>query len=400
MNVDSIFVKNNEMYILSHRFKMDSDSNILINYNDAYKTISALDVLRGNYDKKLFTGKFVLIGASAIGLHDNYTLSGSKSVPGVFIQASLLDEILQNRTIYQPQFLKILNLFLSFVLSLLLAYFGYKRQYIKVFATFFVTLFVYLGATLLFLSKGIYISSGFFIGPYIIFFVLINLVFVFLHYKEERRFNEEISKAHSGTIDSMSIVAETRDADTGAHIFRTKEYMRILANYLYEHDLYKKELSGDFRKYLYRAAPLHDIGKVGIPDHILKKPGPLNKEEYEIMKRHSVIGKQIIENAMKNNKDNRFLQIAYNIAYYHHERWDGSGYPRGLKKEEIPLEARMMALVDVYDALISQRYYKKSFSYEESNKIIIKGSGTHFDPILVGAFVEIKDQFRKIAEKY
>ncbi|NOX16248.1 MAG: HD domain-containing protein, partial [Epsilonproteobacteria bacterium] len=202
---------------------------------------------------------------------------------------------------------------------------------------------------------------------------MINIIFIIFYYKERKYFLEELTQAHSSTLDSMSLVVETRDAETGAHILRTKEYMKYLVDYLYKHNLYKNHITQNYKKLVCRAASLHDIGKVGIPDQILKK--------------HSNIGKDILTNAIKNNKNNQFLKIAYNIAYYHHEKWDGSGYPCGLKKDEIPLEARMMALVDVYDALISKRYYKQPFSFEKSEEIIIQGSGKHFDPIIVGVFV-------------
>lgn len=235
--------------------------------------------------------------------------------------------------------------------------------------------------------------------PFGIHFFIINLLFIVLHYKERKKFYKDLTKAHSSAIDSMALVAETRDTETGAHIKRTKEYMVLLGEYLYDNDICKEKLTRNFRDLLYRATPLHDVGKVGIPDSILKKPGKLTQEEYTIMKSHSKIGKNIIENAMKDNAENEFLKIAYNIAYYHHEKWDGSGYPCALQGEKIPLEARMMALCDVYDALISRRCYKLSFTYEDSEQIIIDGSGTHFDPTLIEAFIELKDKFQEIAER-
>jgi response regulator RpfG family c-di-GMP phosphodiesterase len=145
---------------------------------------------------------------------------------------------------------------------------------------------------------------------------------------------------------------------------------------------------------------MHDIGKVGIADSILKKEGKLTPLEYEVMKTHPDLGKHIINNAISSYHLNDFFLMARNIAYYHHEKWDGSGYPEGLKGEEIPLEARFMALADVYDALVSKRVYKEAFSYERSVKIIFEGRTKHFDPILVDAFMEIKDEFQKIADTY
>jgi len=401
MSLDNINVINNTVSILNHTFKMDKNSNILLNFYDKkwYKTISAIDILSGNFNKNELSGKFVLIGTSAIGLHDHYVISTGINIPGVFTHATLIDDILNDSTIYQPHFFKLLNFILSFLLSLVILFFIYKRFYIKALFVFLSASVLYFILGLYFLHQNTYISIGYFLAPYFIFFFLINIIFIIFYYKERRLFLEELTKAHSETIDSMSLVAETRDAETGAHILRTKEYMKCLTEYMHKHDLYKKYFTKNYKELVYRATPLHDVGKVGIPDYILKKPGKLTEAEFEIMKKHSEIGKDIIKNAMKNDSKNSFLKIAYNIAYSHHEKWDGSGYPQKLKKDEIPLEARMMALVDVYDTLISKRYYKESFSYEKSEEIIIQGSGTHFDPILVGIFVELKEKFKNIAEE-
>jgi len=220
-----------------------------------------------------------------------------------------------------------------------------------------------------------------------------------MNYLEKRGFYKEISKAHSSAIDSMALVVERRDTETGAHIKRTKEYIKLLCEYMVKNDIYKNILTKEFVELIYRASPLHDIGKVGIPDNVLKKPAKLSYEEFEVMKTHAIIGKEILENALVEHANNKFLAMAKNIAHYHHEKWDGSGYPEGLKGLEIPLEARMMALADVYDALISKRAYKESLGFEFSEKIIIDGTGSHFDPILVGVFIEIKDKFKDIALK-
>ena len=151
---------------------------------------------------------------------------------------------------------------------------------------------------------------------------------------------------------------------------------------------------------MYFTSPMHDIGKIGIADAILKKEGKLTDIEYEVMKTHADLGKHIINNAISSYKGNSFLIMAKNIAHYHHEKWDGSGYPEGLKGEEIPLESRFMAISDVYDALVSKRVYKGAFSFEKTVEIIKDGKRTHFDPVLVDAFMEIKEEFYKIAQEY
>ncbi len=399
MNIDNIKVSNNLISILGHDFKTDKNSNILLNFYDkqSYQHISAVDILSNNFDKKRLLGKFVLIGTTAVGLHDRYVATSGDIIPGIYVHATIIDNILHDSTIYQPKYLKSLNYIIAFFLSLALLILVYKKFYMSFILLFLGPTILYLILGIFLLKRHIYISIGSFLIPYFIFFLFVNIIFIFFYYKEKKIFLERLTNAHFETIDSMSLIAETRDAETGAHIIRTKEYMKSLADYLHEKNLYKNKLTKNYRNLIYRATPLHDIGKVGIPDAILKKPDKLDKDEYEIMKEHSEIGKNIIENAMKNDENNQFLQIAYNIAYYHHERWDGTGYPCGIKKTEIPLEARMMALADVYDALISKRCYKLSFGFKESEEIIIKGKGTHFDPTLVEAFIALKYKFREIA---
>jgi adenylate cyclase len=248
------------------------------------------------------------------------------------------------------------------------------------------------------LRENIYISIGYFIIPLISYVFVLAILLFFIHYRDRKIFYEEMSKANAAMLESMALVAETRDSETGAHIVRTKEYVRLFAQYLKSQGMYVNILTSDYIVNLYHAAPLHDIGKVGIPDYILKKDGKLTSEEFEIMKTHPLLGKEIITNAINAYHDTMMLNIAYNIAYYHHEKWDGSGYPMGLQGESIPLEARLMALADVYDALISRRCYKDSFTFEMAENIIIEGRGTHFDPLLVDSFVILKEEFKIIAE--
>jgi adenylate cyclase len=401
INIDNLHAEKNSISILGHTFKADKSSDILLNFHDKswYQSISALDVLTDKFDKKMLLGKFVIIGTSAVGLHDNYTINSGETIPGAFVHATVIDNILNDTIIRQPIYLKTLNFLFAAILSLFLLFFIYKKDYFKVLALFVGASSIYVLVGFYLLKNFIYISLGYFLAPYFIFFFLANMIFVIFYHKEKKQFLEEITKAHSDTIDSMALIVETRDAETGAHIIRTKEYMRSLIEHLSQKEPYKKRFAlKNYKELLYRATPLHDIGKVGIPDYILKKNGRLNAQEYEIMKEHSRIGKEIIENAMKNNKTNLFLKIAYNIAYYHHEKWDGSGYPCRIKGEDIPLEARMMALVDVYDALTSKRCYKISFDFKESEDIIIRGKGTHFDPDLIDAFIELKEKFRDIAK--
>ena len=199
--------------------------------------------------------------------------------------------------------------------------------------------------------------------------------------------NMRIEKIQNSVISSLATVVEERDENTGGHIMRCEIYVEKLLDRMKSEGSYL-QLTEEYRSYIAMAAAMHDIGKIKIPDRILNKPGRLTDEEYDIMKKHSIYGAEIIRKTMGDIEETDYITVAYNIARYHHERYDGKGYPDGLKGEDIPLEARVMALADVYDALISERVYKKAFSVEKAREIILDGSGTQFDPCLVPLFLE------------
>ena len=218
---------------------------------------------------------------------------------------------------------------------------------------------------------------------------------------EVQRRTQEVSMIQDVTIMAMASLAETRDNETGNHIRRTQNYVRILARQLQGHPRFAAFLSDANIELLYKSAPLHDIGKVGIPDRILLKPGKLTPEEFEIMKTHTTLGRDAILHAeVRLNSPNTFLRFARDIAYAHQEKWDGSGYPLGLRGDEIPVAARLMAVADVYYALISRRVYKPPFPHEQAVQIISEGRGKHFDPDMVDAFLQVAEDFRSIAATF
>lgn len=212
----------------------------------------------------------------------------------------------------------------------------------------------------------------------------------------------EINAIQDVTIHAMASLAETRDNETGNHIRRTQNYVRVLAQKLRHHPRFAHFLDDDkIIELLYKSAPLHDIGKVGIPDKILLKPGRFEPEEFEVMKQHPALGRSAILNAeYELGLEVPFLKYAKEIAYAHQEKWDGSGYPLGLAGDNIPISARLMAVADVYDALISRRVYKEGMSHEQAVKLIIEGRGSHFDPDVTDAFLELQDDFIAIAAKF
>ena len=219
--------------------------------------------------------------------------------------------------------------------------------------------------------------------------------------KEVGRRTMEVMAIQDVTILAMASMAETRDQETGNHIRRTQFYVKTLAQKLKKHPRFLGILTDDYVDMLFKSAPLHDIGKVGIPDRILLKPGRFEPHEFEIMKTHTTLGKEAIEHAERAlGTPVPFLSMAKEIAYSHQEKWDGSGYPEGLAGEDIPVSARLMAVADVYDALISRRVYKEGMPHEDAVKIMIEGRGKHFDPDMIDAFIELKDEFRAIAARF
>jgi len=219
--------------------------------------------------------------------------------------------------------------------------------------------------------------------------------------QEVARRTQEIMAIQDVTIQVMASLAETRDNETGNHIRRTQNYVRFLAEHLKTHPRFQAFLTDHTINMLYKSAPLHDIGKVGIPDSILLKPGRLTAEEFETMKTHTTLGRDAIVQAEKSlGMKVDFLQLAKEIAYSHQEKWDGTGYPEGLLGDAIPISARLMAIADVYDALISRRIYKDPMPHEQAIEIIKAGRGQHFDPDLVDAFMDIHTTFKAIAEQF
>lgn len=230
---------------------------------------------------------------------------------------------------------------------------------------------------------------------------------------EVRRRMRENLLTQELSMKALAILAETRDMETGHHILRTQFYVELLACHLAQHPRFQDALAGPALTRIIKAAPLHDVGKVGIPDAVLLKPGRLNAEEFAVMQTHAAIGAEAIDKAMNEalaaTEDDTaelapgafaFMQVAREIALSHHEKWDGTGYPSGLAGEAIPVSARLMALADVFDALTCRRVYKPPMPIEQAAQIIIEGRGLHFDPDVVDAFVALRERFAAIATRY
>lgn len=214
--------------------------------------------------------------------------------------------------------------------------------------------------------------------------------------KEIREHMEKMARIQNNTVIGMANLIESRDGDTGEHIKRTAIYVELLAQEAKKQGYFAEILTDDYIELLIKAAPMHDIGKIAVPDNILKKPGKLTPEEFESIKTHTTEGGRIIQEVLGNIEEKEYVDIASKVAAGHHEKWDGSGYPLGLKGNDIPLCARIMALADVFDALVSPRCYKEAFSPEKAFAIIEESAGSHFDPTLAEIFVKLKQNILQV----
>lgn len=210
---------------------------------------------------------------------------------------------------------------------------------------------------------------------------------------------EELSRYHSEMVMGFATLVENKDGSTGGHIKRTSMYVKLLAEELRKRGYYKDVLTKDYMKNLCKAAPMHDIGKISVPDKVLQKTGKLTEEEFAIMKRHTVDGGKIIQETFGHLGDEQYAQMAYQVARFHHEKWNGKGYPEGLTGEEIPLCARIMAIADVFDAVSQNRCYRKAMPLQQCFAIISEGSGQDFDPVLTEIFLDIKDRVEEVYQQ-
>jgi PAS domain S-box-containing protein len=217
--------------------------------------------------------------------------------------------------------------------------------------------------------------------------------------KEILRLLDQVKNTQDAAIFTLARLAESRDEETGLHLTRIQEYCRLLCNSLARRDKYCREMTPEFIDDLVRSSVLHDIGKVAIPDEILLYPGRYDDEQFKIMTQHTIVGGQALQNAVERLGEKSFLSIGRDVAYYHHERWDGTGYPYRGTGEETPLSARIVAVADVYDALTTERRYKRAYGHAQACDIIVQGKGTHFDPELIEAFVAVEDQFDRLRQE-
>ncbi|MEW5908399.1 MAG: CHASE2 domain-containing protein [Thermodesulfobacteriota bacterium] len=386
------------------KIPLDEQGNLFIRFQGpagTFQYYSASDVLNGKIRPDDIKNRIVFVGTSAAGLKDTHTTPYSAAFPGVEVHATIADTVLNGNFIVRPRWLTILELILTVFVGLSMsATLAWAPALVSLGVLFAGSISLWLGAGWSLEFKGVLFSPLYPLLTLIASFSVLSLLKFRIEEKKVLAKTKELNLVQQVTIETVANVAETRDPETGGHIKRTQHYVRAFAEYLSKQPEYKKRLDRDEIDLLFQSAPLHDLGKVGVPDYVLLKPDRLTEEEFAVMKRHTTYANDIITSAEHRLGNSSFLRVARELAYTHQEKWDGSGYPQGLKGEEIPLAGRIMAIADVYDALISRRPYKDKMPHEAAVAIIIKGSGTHFDPKLVEAFLQMSDEFKKIASRF
>ncbi|MCR5863849.1 CHASE2 domain-containing protein [Aquincola sp. J276] len=368
----------------------------------SYPAVSAVALLAGQVPAEALRGKVVFVGTSAVGLKDVHTTAMHPAFPGLRIHALMAENLLQGRFVHTPPWGAAVALAACLATGLLMtAIFVLAIRIPTLVAASAVVPAAALGlAVALYLRSGLLLPMA---APCLSAGLLFMVFFITRYALERRRalaWRRQLENARQVTIESMASVAETRDPETGAHIKRTQHYVRAVALHLRATGHHTALLTDEYIELLFISAPLHDIGKVGVPDHILLKPGRLTPEEMEQMKQHAEFGRKIIFSTAQRIEGDNFLTIAGDIAATHHEKWDGSGYPLGLAGQDIPLAGRIMAVADIYDALISRRCYKEPFSHARATQMMRELRGKTFDPVVLDAFFEIEDTIQAIADEH
>jgi adenylate cyclase len=382
---------------------LDGQSNLLLRYRGPKRTfpyVSAVDVLRGQSPPDTFKDKLVLVGTTALGTREVVSTPLDTLFAGVEVQATVADNLLQGDFIYRPEYAVALEtqivIGLGLISALLVRRFGLAAGAAAVVASLAL---VWFGPVVLMSRSGMFLSPLF---PTMGLTMALAAMTVARFTSERQRADqagEEKVTSQRLMVQSLLSLTEVRDAETGKHSRRTQAYTRVLAQQLSRHPNFRDYLTPDRVDLLARLAPLHDIGKVGVPDHILHKPGALTPEELVEMRKHPGYGRDVIVHAEDHAgvHDDVILTLAKDIVYTHHEKWDGTGYPQGLTGSNIPIPGRVMAIVDVYDASTTRQLYRQSLSHDEAVAFILKGRGSHFDPDVVDAFLQVSPVIRDLS---
>lgn len=391
--------------IAEHRIPIDARGYALLRFAGRpalYKSMSAVSVLNGSFRPQDLAGKIVFVGSSAVGLNDLHNTAFDRQFPGLKVQAVMAENIIDGDFVREPEWSRSVALASCLAVGLLMSllFVVATGPALALGGTAAIAAIPVAAAFWLHAATGLFVSPASCVVVAVLLFVLFSVVRFAVARRQAYTWYKRMENARQVTIESMAAVAETRDPETGAHIKRTQHYVKAIAEELRRGGHHRALLTSEYIELLFISAPLHDVGKVGIPDHILLKPGKLTDEEFLLMKRHADFGRSIILSTAQSIEGDNYLQIAGEIAATHHEKWDGTGYPVGLAAEAIPLSGRIMAVADIYDALISRRCYKEPFPHVAATTLMREARGTTFDPVVLDAFFAIEDEVKRIAARY
>jgi HD-GYP domain-containing protein (c-di-GMP phosphodiesterase class II) len=397
---------NASVLTIDHRaVPLDGKGNLLLRYRGKKRTfpyISAADVLTDQVPVGALRGKIVFVGTTALGTREVVATPLDTLFAGVEVQATVADNLLEQDFIRRSALGAILESLVVMVLGtamvVLVAGTGIASGLIGATAS---VAALWWGTVWLLSTRGVFISP---LTPTIGVLAALTVMTLAKFTIERGRAESagrEKATAQRLMVQSLLCLTEVRDAETGRHSRRTQQYARLLAEQLATQPDFRAYLTRERIDLLSSLAPLHDIGKVGVPDHILNKPGALTPEELAEMRKHPALGRDVIlkAEARVGVRDDATLEMAKDIVYTHHERWDGAGYPQGLRGTAIPVAGRVMALVDVYDAVSSRTLYRKSRSHDDTVEFIVGGKGTHFDPGVVDAFLSVAARFKSASDE-
>jgi len=382
---------------------LDGKSNLLLRYRGPKRTfpyVSALDVLRGTADSATFAGKIVLVGTTALGTREVVATPLDTLFAGVEVQATIADNLLRQDFIFRPEHGAALEtqvvLAAGLFITLAVGYFGLAWGALLATGCLMA---IWIGAVSVMSAGGGFLSPLFPTAGLVGSLAAMTVARYGIERRHAVRADREKETSQRLMLRTLLSLTETRDADTGRHSRRTENFARALASELSSHPRYRTFLTPERVALFASLAPIHDIGKVGVPDRLLNKPGSLTPEELAEMRRHPEYGRDVIVRAQRDAGaiDDEILIMAKDIVYTHHEKWDGSGYPQGLRGEAIPIVGRVMALVDVYDAMMTRRPYQAPMTHDKAIGLIRGMRGTHFEPDIVDAFMNISAELARLS---
>jgi HD-GYP domain-containing protein (c-di-GMP phosphodiesterase class II) len=388
------------------RLALTDGATFLIRYRGAgckLRYVSAADVLAESAPPTQFAGKIVLVGSSAQAIEPSVATPTDPNFPGIEVQATVIDNLIAGDYFYRPVWASFLELVEVALVAFLSASLLFRWPAQKAIAVPFL-----LAACAWVLSQLLLLSANAFVAPVMPSLAALGALklfgtrAIFLHAKADRKAQADLVMANQFITGTLSALTTLRDVETGQHVIRIQPYLRSLCQVVAARPRFAAYLKPAMIDLLVQVAPIHDIGKVGVPDHILCKPGELTADEFELMKTHVSLGKKLLEDARKHSglRNDIFFQTATDLVYSHHERWDGTGYPLGLSGDEIPIPGRLLAVADAYDALISKRHYKTEILHAEAVARIRTSAGSHFDPEIVRCFLLVQDDWRRMADAH